>query len=44
MEKLGDDGTLDAVDVLDLETLGDQGVDECWKKMLLIGTEGGIRR
>ena len=44
MEKLGDDGALDAVDVLDRETLGDQGVDESWKKMLLIGTEGSIWR
>ena len=44
MEKLGDDGALDAVDVLERETLGDQGVDECWKKMLLVSTEGSIGR
>ena len=44
MEKLGDDGALNFIDVLDRETLGDQGVDECWKEMLLVGTEGGIGR
>eukprot|EP00814_Leptocylindrus_danicus_P012163 CAMPEP_0116025634 /NCGR_PEP_ID=MMETSP0321-20121206/13202_1 /TAXON_ID=163516 /ORGANISM="Leptocylindrus danicus var. danicus, Strain B650" /LENGTH=64 /DNA_ID=CAMNT_0003497939 /DNA_START=178 /DNA_END=369 /DNA_ORIENTATION=- len=44
MEKLDDDLALNFIDVLDRETLGNQEVDEGWKKMLLIGTEGGIRR
>ena len=44
MEKLDDGWALYSVDVPGCETLGNQGVYESWKKMLLIGTEGGIQR
>ena len=44
MEELGDDGALDSIDVLDRDTLGDQGVDECWEEVLLVCTEGSIGR
>ena len=44
MEKLDDDWALYSVDVPGRETLGNQGVYESLKEMLLVGTEGGIRR